>query len=147
MRRQDCATCGQTRPFKRALGFGTLFAVLITGGLWLFAIPFYKLRCTSCGADYKPRRGEFVVRATMVLLALALAAPAFAQDKARVDLYDKHSNRRGYAIVDEKTGRVDTYDKESNRTGYGVVRPDGRVDRYRPDGERAGSAATSKPRR
>ena len=69
---------------------------------------------------------------------------ALAQDRTRVDLYDKESNRRGYVTVDEKTGRLDTYDKESRRTGYGVVQSDGRVDPYRPDGSRASRGRSEK---
>jgi hypothetical protein len=47
-----CLTCQQQRPFKRALGFGTLFAAIITAGLWLLAIPFYPLRCATCGERF-----------------------------------------------------------------------------------------------
>jgi len=35
--------------FKRQLGFGTFFEVIITGGLWLLAIPFYPKRGTTSG--------------------------------------------------------------------------------------------------
>lgn len=83
----------------------------------------------------------------MLAALLLLATPALAQDRTRVDLFDKEGRREGYVIVDEKTGRIDTYDKSSKRTGYGVVQPDGRVDLYRKDGSRAGSATTSKPKR
>jgi hypothetical protein len=44
-----CPNCGQTRGFKRALGFGTLFMVFLTLGVWLLAIPLYPARCISCG--------------------------------------------------------------------------------------------------
>ena len=44
-----CPNCGQLRGFKRALGFGTLFMVLITFGLWLLMIPLYPARCIACG--------------------------------------------------------------------------------------------------
>ena len=69
---------------------------------------------------------------------------AVAQQRTRVDVYRDDSSRKGYAIIDEKTGRIDTYDKESRRTGYGVVRPDGRIDFYRPDGSTAGSGTKTK---
>ncbi len=90
------------------------------------------------------------MRRLAVGLGLLLAAtPAVAQDRARVDLYDAESRRQGYVIVDRERGRIDTFDKYSNRTGYGVVQPDGRVDRYRLDGTRAGSAVreSARPRR
>lgn len=79
-------------------------------------------------------------------LLLLLATPALAQDRTRVDLYDVKSARKGYATIDEKTGRIDTYDASSRRTGYGVIQPDGRVDLYRLDGSRAGSAVKERRR-
>lgn len=83
----------------------------------------------------------------LTLVLLLLAAPALAQDRTRVDLFDKNSRREGYAVIDERRGTIDTYDTESRRTGYGVIRPDGRVDFYRPDGKRAGAGVESRPRR
>ena len=62
MKRQHCETCGKPMPFKRHLGWGTFFAAVITGGVWLLAIPFYPIRCAQCGASYKPARGEFMWR-------------------------------------------------------------------------------------
>src|ERR1035438_5817807 len=44
-----CPNCGSRSGFKRALGFGTFFMVLITIGLWLLMIPFYPVRCINCG--------------------------------------------------------------------------------------------------
>ena len=44
-----CPNCNCLRGFKRALGFGTLFMVVITCGLWLLVIPLYPARCTTCG--------------------------------------------------------------------------------------------------
>jgi hypothetical protein len=44
-----CPNCGQMRGFKRSLGFGTFFAVILTLGLWLFVIPLYPARCVVCG--------------------------------------------------------------------------------------------------
>jgi hypothetical protein len=44
-----CPNCGKRSGFKRALGFGTFFMVLITFGLWLLMIPFYPVRCINCG--------------------------------------------------------------------------------------------------
>jgi hypothetical protein len=45
----QCPNCGKLTGFKRALGFGTFFMVLLTCGLWLLAIPFYPARCMTCG--------------------------------------------------------------------------------------------------
>jgi hypothetical protein len=44
-----CQNCGELTGYKRALSFGTFFAVLLTAGLWLLAIPFYPKRCITCG--------------------------------------------------------------------------------------------------
>jgi hypothetical protein len=53
-----CPNCKKETGYKRSLGFGTLFAVMLTGGLWLIAILFYPTRCSVCGgseATRKPR--------------------------------------------------------------------------------------------
>lgn len=44
-----CKNCKHVTGHKRSLGIGTFFAVLVTGGLWLLAIPFYPKRCIVCG--------------------------------------------------------------------------------------------------
>lgn len=44
-----CPNCSKMTGHKRALGWGTFFAVLITAGLWIFIIPFYPKRCIICG--------------------------------------------------------------------------------------------------
>ena len=52
-----CKNCEQVVGHKRSLGIGTFFAVLVTGGLWLLAIPSYPLRCIVCGLPsntYRP---------------------------------------------------------------------------------------------
>ncbi len=51
-----CPHCGRETGHKRALGWGTFFAVLLTGGLWLLAIPFYPKRCIICGSKEKPEK-------------------------------------------------------------------------------------------
>jgi hypothetical protein len=53
----QCPNCGKLTGFKRNLGFGTFFLVVITGGLWLLAIPFYSLRCVTCGLTSSAARG------------------------------------------------------------------------------------------
>src|SRR5208282_3111972 len=45
----QCPNCGRLTGFKRALGFGTFFMVILTAGLWLLVIPFYPARCINCG--------------------------------------------------------------------------------------------------
>lgn len=46
-----CPNCKKETGYKRSLGFGTLFAVILTGGLWLIAILFYPDRCVICGSS------------------------------------------------------------------------------------------------
>ena len=52
MQRGYCPECHAARPFRRAFGWGTFFAVIITGGLWLIALPFYPKRCRECGGQW-----------------------------------------------------------------------------------------------
>lgn len=46
-----CPNCRKETGHQRKLGFGTLFAVLLTGGLWLLTLPLYPPRCQICGSD------------------------------------------------------------------------------------------------
>ncbi len=46
-----CPNCKKETGYKRSLGFGTLFAVILTGGLWLIAVLFYPTRCVVCGGS------------------------------------------------------------------------------------------------
>ncbi|MDO8476147.1 MAG: hypothetical protein Q7W02_08105 [Candidatus Rokubacteria bacterium] len=66
---------------------------------------------------------------------------AHAGESARVDLFDTHGRRTGYAVVDRDTGRVDFYDTMSRRTGYGRVDGAGKVERFGVDGKRQGETA------
>lgn len=59
MKRQPCPDCQRPRGFRRSFGLGTVLALLLTGGLWLVALPFYPLRCRECGARYQPKWWEF----------------------------------------------------------------------------------------
>jgi len=38
MQEKFCSNCERNTGHKRAIGWGTFFAVLITGGVWLLAI-------------------------------------------------------------------------------------------------------------
>lgn len=59
MKLEHCDVCEKQTMFKRNLGFGTVFAVIATSGLWLFAIPFYPIRCVNCGNEWQPESGQF----------------------------------------------------------------------------------------
>ena len=87
MQMLQCPNCGKLTGFKRALGFGTLFMVILTCGLWLLVIPFYPARCINCGLtrgsaishnfavwfrELSPA-SKFLVLVSPVLLLLGLA--------------------------------------------------------------------------
>ena len=57
------------------------------------------------------------------VLLLPTWAHAQSATETRIDLFDKHSNRGGYLIVNPNTGRVDTFDKYSNRKNSAVISP------------------------
>ncbi|MGA2742662.1 MAG: hypothetical protein ABSG65_35140 [Bryobacteraceae bacterium] len=72
-----CPNCGKRSGFKRALGFGTFFMVVITFGLWLFMIPLYPARCINCGetrgsANWQnaSRTGKIVIACAWVCIVL-----------------------------------------------------------------------------
>jgi hypothetical protein len=45
-----CLSCQRRTGFRAHYGFiGTLLMLLITCGLWLFALPFYPKHCVACG--------------------------------------------------------------------------------------------------
>ncbi len=50
MKSMECKGCGKVTLHGRQFGIGTLIGVLVTGGLWLIAMPFYPVRCKICGA-------------------------------------------------------------------------------------------------
>ena len=68
----QCPNCGKLTGFKRALGFGTFFMVLLTCGLWLLVIPFYPVRCINCGLQ-RPSRHILasILIGCLVLFAIA----------------------------------------------------------------------------
>lgn len=43
-----CALCARPVEAKRQIGAGTLILAVLTGGLWLLTIPFYRKRCSIC---------------------------------------------------------------------------------------------------
>ena len=73
MQMLQCPNCGKLTGFKRNLGFGTFFMVVITGGLWLLAIPFYLVRCINCGLQ-RPSRHVLasILIGGLVLFAIAI---------------------------------------------------------------------------
>ena len=54
----NCPNCGRPTGHKRALGWGTFFAAVVTGGLWLLLVPLYPLRCIRCGLTFHDANGD-----------------------------------------------------------------------------------------
>jgi hypothetical protein len=73
MQMLQCPNCGKLTGFKRNLGFGTFFMVVITAGLWLLAIPFYPVRCINCGLQ-RPSRHVLasILIGSLVLFAIVI---------------------------------------------------------------------------
>lgn len=59
MKVEYCDKCGKQSMFKRHLGLGTLFVIVLTGGFWLLLIPFYPIRCVGCGTQWQAQKGKF----------------------------------------------------------------------------------------
>ena len=70
-----CPNCQKNTGFKRVLGFGTFFMVLISCGLWLFVIPFYPARCITCGLTR--RTAIFTAMPKWVQVTMGLVVLAF----------------------------------------------------------------------
>jgi len=68
------------------------------------------------------------------LLIVFVTTSASAADRQRVDLYDRHGQREGYAIIDGN--RVDLYDRGSRRIGQGRVSERGDVELFDRYGKR-----------
>jgi hypothetical protein len=70
-----CPNCNKLTGYKRVLGFGTFFAVLLTAGLWLLAIPFYPKRCITCGltkSESVPWYRTWRIAALLLLLSVGI---------------------------------------------------------------------------
>lgn len=51
---KHCKYCDRQVDFRRKIGFGTIIMILLTGFIWILAIPFYRKRCKICGStEYK----------------------------------------------------------------------------------------------
>jgi hypothetical protein len=69
-----CPNCHKRTGHKRALGFGTLFLVLLTLGGGLLLIPFYAKRCIVCGmsgGNISPE-GQHVIHFLLIALGVVL---------------------------------------------------------------------------
>jgi hypothetical protein len=57
---EQCDNCGKPTGHRRAFGWGTFFAVVLTAGLWLLTLPFYPSRCIVCGSGTARRRSPLL---------------------------------------------------------------------------------------
>ncbi len=73
-----CQSCQRVTGHKRALGWGTFFAVVLTGGSWLLAIPFYQPRCVICGTVVS-ESASVARRSKTVALLLSAVFPGLGQ--------------------------------------------------------------------
>ena len=68
-----CPNCNKLTGHKRVIGFGTFFAVLLTAGFWLLALPFYPKRCITCGLTKTESVPWYGTRRVMVVPLLLCA--------------------------------------------------------------------------
>lgn len=85
-----------------------------------------------------------MIRTLAIAGVMVGATVAQAEAQQRIDVYDKHSRREGYVIVNERQGRADFYDRYSRRQGYATFKAR-RPDRQEPPGNF--SAFNTKPAR
>lgn len=52
MKTYYCKSCNRETGYKRAFGWGTFFAIILTGFVWILILPFYPKRCIICGNEY-----------------------------------------------------------------------------------------------
>lgn len=97
----------------------------------------------GAGQTPHPRARRWWVRVMLALVVGIIVGVVLARagEATRIDLFDAHGRRTGYAVVDRDTGRVDFYDTMSRRTGYGRVDRPGKVERFGLDGRRQGETA------
>lgn len=43
-----CALCSRPVEARRQIGAGTIILAVLSGGLWLLTVPFYRKRCSIC---------------------------------------------------------------------------------------------------
>jgi TonB family protein len=77
----QCQNCGKLTGFKRNLGFGTIIMIVLTAGFWIFVLPFYPVRCITCGlkrASIPTKSSESNALFAMLALIVVVLIVAFA---------------------------------------------------------------------
>jgi uncharacterized small protein (DUF1192 family) len=81
-----CALCNRPVEAKRQIGAGTIILAVITGGLWLFTIPFYSKRCSICKSSAVSSAGELNMgQATTGLLRVSGLEQRLALTEGELD--------------------------------------------------------------
>ncbi len=84
-----CPNCNKLTGYKRVIGFGTFFAVLLTAGVWFLAIPFYPKRCITCGL----RKSDSIPWYRTWKLGLVIAVGLIAFGAAMNELFSPEASR------------------------------------------------------
>jgi len=111
----QCPNCGKLTGFKRALGFGTFFMVLLTCGLWLLVIPFYPVRCINCGLQ-RPSRP---VLASILIGCLVLFVIARLTINGNRDV---HQNSAPTTDLSQSSGRYQQSGSLASGDAESVIR-------------------------
>jgi len=113
-----CPNCQKRTGFRRALGFGTFFMVLITFGLWLLVIPLYPARCMTCGLqrqeavltnlsswwESRTRNQKLVMGLLLAVLIVAFLISSSIQNQQPAPIvegldYNKPANQRSTNVL------------------------------------------------
>jgi hypothetical protein len=92
-----CASCQRVTGHKRALGWGTFFAAVLTLGVWLFAIPFYSKRCMICGT--MAPRAEKSLKRTKGLLLILVAIVVLLWLIGKANVYQSPTTRTAETVI------------------------------------------------
>lgn len=80
MRAKHCAGCDKWTGHRRVFGLGTVIALLLTVGWWLFLMPFYPKRCVQCG---QTAAGAVLSTVALLLLLAGVAGASTGHVWAR----------------------------------------------------------------
>jgi hypothetical protein len=92
-----CASCQRVTGHKRALGWGTFFAVVCTYGAWLFALPFYSKRCMICGTLAPKAQASLERTKGLLLILFAVLVLVWLMGKASV--YPSPTTRTAETVI------------------------------------------------
>ncbi|MBI2411627.1 MAG: hypothetical protein HYV24_00245 [Deltaproteobacteria bacterium] len=128
MKNAFCSSCNRQTGFKRALGWGTFFACILTGGLWLLTIPFYPKRCVICAnktsKENKEKKEISFERIGKVLIGFAIFIVAMTIISGINQLFSKsekpQDNQISAKLQSKRKAAVEKFRKEftENRASF-----------------------------